>query len=126
MFTFDSQIDLQSHVADEIQDFFLFCGGQFFEVGARHGAAVGAIEPGVVLFRISVVGIHHELMVSEQAHDVVPLHNVLQHGDALRASVYDVAQDVKEIVVTEADVFEHFFEQAVLPVNVAASINVHT
>ena len=38
----------------------------------------------------------------------------------------DVAQDVKEIVVTEADVFEHFFEQAVLPVNVAASINVHT
>ena len=95
----DGKLDLQSHSAEIIQNCLLRVLRLFVERVPRDGPAVRAVQPVVLLFREPVVRVHHELVISKEANDIVSAHDIKEHGDAFRPSVNDVTDNIEEIVI---------------------------
>ena len=108
----DGKLDLQSHSAEIIQNCLLRVFRLFVESVPCDGPAVRAV-------------IHHELVISKEADDIVPAHNIKEHGNAFRPSVDDIADNIEEIVIREADVLQHLLKKPVLAVDITACVNIH-
>ena len=121
----DGKLDLESHSAEITQNCLLRVLGLFVKSVSRDGSAVRAVKPVVFLFREPVVRVHHELVISKEADDIIPAHDIKEHGNAFRTSVYDIADYVEKIVIREADILQHLLKKPVLAVDITACVNIH-
>jgi hypothetical protein len=64
-------------------------------------------------------------MISEKADNIVPTHDIKEHGNTFRASVNYITDNIEEIVSRKADVLQHLLKKPVLAVDIAACVNIH-